>query len=122
MRIEAGNTDNTVLAEIGRRLAHTRLERNLSQAQLALEAGVSKATIERLEAGDPVKSTSLIRVLRALGRLDALDQLLPEPLPSPVERLKLQGRRRQRARSPRGGDDEPEPWRWGDEEPPGETG
>ncbi len=103
MKIEASLNDNAVLEELGKRLARTRLERNLSQERLAIEAGVSKATIERLEAGEPVKSTSLIRVLRSLGRLEALDQLLPEPLPSPIERIRLQGRRRQRARSPRGG-------------------
>lgn len=118
MKIESGNSDSVVLEEIGRRLARVRLERNLSQEQLAAESGVSKATIERLEAGAPIKSTSLIRVLRSLGRLDALDRLLPEPLPSPVERLRLQGRRRQRARSPRKDDGEAEPWRWGDEQTP----
>jgi transcriptional regulator with XRE-family HTH domain len=121
MRIESGHSDATVLAELGRRLARTRLERNLTQEQLATESGVSKATVERLEAGDPVKSTSLIRVLRAMGRLEALDSLLPEPLPSPVERRKLQGQRRQRARSSR--KDVPAdsgPWRWGDEAGPGE--
>jgi transcriptional regulator with XRE-family HTH domain len=121
MKIEHGNSDSAVLAEVGRRLARTRLERNLSQEQLAAESGVSKATIERLEAGAPIKSTSLIRVLRSLGRLDALDRLIPEPLPSPVERLRLQGRRRQRARSPqKGGGGEAEPWRWGDEQSPDE--
>jgi transcriptional regulator with XRE-family HTH domain len=119
MRIETSNSDKAVLEEIGERLARTRLERNLSQERLAKEAGVSKATIERLEAGEPVKSSSLIRVLRSLGRLEALDQLLPEPLPSPIERLRLQGRRRQRAGSPRAGQApaEAEPWRWGDEPP-----
>jgi transcriptional regulator with XRE-family HTH domain len=117
MKIEPRNSDSIVLEEIGRRLARTRLERNLSQEQLAGESGVSKATIERLEAGAPIKSTSLIRVLRSLGRLDALDRLLPEPLPSPVERLRLQGRRRQRARSPQK-EGEAEPWRWGDEQAP----
>lgn len=120
MKIEPGNSDSAVLAELGRRLARTRLERNLSQEQLAAESGVSKATIERLEAGAPVKSTSLIRVLRSLGRLDALDRLIPEPLPSPVERLRLQGRRRQRARNPRKGGGEAGPWRWADEQTPGE--
>ncbi len=117
MKIEATLNDNAVLEELGKRLAQTRLERNLSQDRLATEAGVSKATIERLEAGEPVKSTSLIRALRSLGRLEALDQLLPEPLPSPIERIRLQGRRRQRARSSRGGGGEEEkgPWRWGDE-------
>ncbi len=123
MKIEASNSDSAVLEEIGKRLARTRLERNLSQERLALEAGVSKATIERLEAGEPVKSTSLIRALRALGRLDALDRLLPEPLPSPVERMRMRGRRRQRAGSPRGGQgsEQAEPWRWGDEPASGET-
>lgn len=118
MLIDPNGSDAFVLGELGRRLARTRLERNLSQQQLAHEAGVSKATIERLEAGEPIKSTSLVRVLRALGLLDALDRLIPEPLPSPVERLRLQGRRRRRARG--GGRQEipPEaakPWRWGDE-------
>ena len=117
MRIENGNTDEAVLAELGRRLAATRLERNVSQAQLGEEAGVSRATIERLEAGQPVRSTGLIRVLRALGMLEGLDRLVPEPLPSPVERLRLQGRRRQRAR---GGGPQgrvpPEPWSWGEED------
>jgi transcriptional regulator with XRE-family HTH domain len=117
MKLEASLNDDAVLEELGKRLAQTRLERNLSQERLATEAGVSKATIERLEAGEPVRSTSFIRVLRSLGRLEALDQLLPEPLPSPIERIRLQGRRRQRARTPRGGRGEEEkgPWRWGDE-------
>lgn len=118
MRIEISLNDETVLAELGRRLARTRLERNLSQQSLAHEAGVSKVTIERLEAGAPVKSTSLVRVLRSLGLLDALDRLIPEPLPSPVERLRLQGRRRQRASGGGWSENPPgesRPWRWGDE-------
>lgn len=117
MKIEANSTDEAVLAELGQRLARTRLERNLSQELLAAEAGISKRTVERLEAGEPVKSNSLIRVLRALGQLDSLDRLVPEPLPSPVERLRLQGRRRRRARTPRTerSQGQAEPWRWGDE-------
>lgn len=117
MKIEANSTDEVILRELGERLARTRLERNLSQGRLAEEAGVSKRTVERLEAGEPVRSNSLIRVLRALGQIEALDRLVPEPLPSPVERLRLQGRRRRRAASPRSDprQESGTPWRWGDE-------
>jgi transcriptional regulator with XRE-family HTH domain len=117
MLIQDNTPDDLVLSELGERLARTRLERNLSQAGLAKEAGVSKRTIERVEAGEAVKSNSLIRVLRGLGQLEVLDRLIPEPLPSPVERLRLQGRRRQRAGSPRAKRDATpaKPWRWGDE-------
>lgn len=117
MLIQDNTPDDLVLRELGERLARTRLERNLSQADLAKEAGVSKRTVERVEAGEAVKSNSLIRVLRGLGRLEVLDRLVPEPLPSPVERLRLQGRRRQRAGSSRAarGPTPTAPWRWGDE-------
>jgi putative transcriptional regulator len=120
MKITSDSTDDIVLTELGGRLARTRLERNLSQERLAAAAGVSKRTVERVEAGEPIKSDGLIRVLRALGLLDALDRLVPEPLPSPVERLRTQGRRRRRAGAPRSdpGTSTAEPWRWGDEPDP----
>lgn len=117
MKIESNSPDDVVLGELGQRLARTRLERNLTQERLASDAGVSKRTVERLEAGEAIKSNSLIRVLRALGQLEALDRLVPEPLPSPVERVRLQGRRRRRAANPRSDreGESAEPWRWGDE-------
>lgn len=117
MRISSSNTDDAVLAEIGRRLARTRLERNLTQAQLAHEAGLAPLTVLRLERGEAVRLPSLIRVLRALDLLDVLDRLIPEPAPSPIELVKLEGRRRQRASGARA---HPRPtakaaWHWGDE-------
>src|SRR5262245_49507698 len=118
MRTNSQLTDEAVLAELGRRLARTRLERNLTQAALGDEAGVGIATVQRLEAGQPARLTSFIRVLRVLGLLEALDLLVPEPTTRPIERLKLQGRQRQRAAHPRSADEatlDAKPWAWGDE-------
>jgi transcriptional regulator with XRE-family HTH domain len=117
MKIDAALTDQSIVQELGERLGRHRLERNLTQAQLAQAAGIGRATLQRLEAGETAELSTFIRVLRALGRLDALDRLVPEPAPSPVQLLKLQGRKRARARQPAHVSPAAEraPWRWGDE-------
>jgi len=111
-------TDDAVLQELGRRLAHSRLERNISQAELAKEAGISKTTLERIERGGPVQINNFVRVLRALGQLDELDHVIPEPLPRPIERLSSEGRRRQRARHRRDDSSQPGLWSWGTDKAP----
>jgi transcriptional regulator with XRE-family HTH domain len=114
MNITNQNDDKTVLTELGERLARTRLERNVSQQGLALEAGVSKRTVERVEAGAETKLSSFIRILRVFGLLDQLDRLVPEPLPSPIERLKMDGKRRRRAAPAPEADEQAGTWTWGD--------
>ena len=115
MKIRSRLTDDLVLAELGSRLARTRLERNLTQKKLGFEAGVGLATVRRLEGGQSVRLASLIRVLRFLGLLDALDVLVPEPVPSPIEQLRLRGHERRRARPRAETRPEASPWKWGDE-------
>ena len=119
MALQNQGSDRAVLVELGERLRAARLARNLSQQKLAEEAGVGRMTVQRLEEGGSASLTSLIRVLRALGELDGLAQLLPPPGPSPLDEARRQGQRRQRARP--AGTPPPEsqrgPWRWGDEGP-----
>lgn len=114
MRITNELTDAAVLRELGARVAQARLARNATQAELSTEAGVGQATLQRLERGHTVATTSLVRVLRALGLLETLDRAVPEPLPSPLAQLQLRGRVRRRAGHERGGRDA-DGWRWGDE-------
>ena len=100
---------------LGRRLARHRLNRNLTQAALAAEAGVSALTVQRIERGHSLQAANLIRILRALGLLDNLDALVPEPAVSPIQQARMRGRVRQRASSRPGRPEPPTEWSWGDE-------
>ena len=89
--------DDAVLGALGERLTRRRLDRDYTQVQLAERAGVGRRAVQRLEAGEPVLTSALIRVLRALGALDELDSGIPELGPSPLQVLAREGQGRQRA-------------------------
>ncbi|HTI71843.1 MAG TPA: helix-turn-helix transcriptional regulator [Candidatus Limnocylindria bacterium] len=108
-------TDETALQELGARLARVRLDRNLNQAQLAEQAGVSKRTVERLEAGTVgTQLSGFIRVCRVLGLIERFGLLAPEPEVSPMEQLRLRGKQRKRASSKASVVTKPSPWTWGE--------
>ena len=115
MKIEYQSSDASLLGEIGARVAAVRLERNLTQAVLAKEAGVSKRTVERLESGQVgTRLAGFLRVCRVLGLLERFEQLIPAPSPSPMALLKLHGRQRQRASGMRVSEPPPPNWSWGE--------
>ena len=114
MKIEGLLTDKAILAELGRRFAQSRLELQLTQEMLADQAGVSKRTVERVEAGATTQISSIIRILRVLGLLDRLETLVPEAGLRPMDLLKLKGKVRKRASGKRKPTDEI-PWKWGNE-------
>lgn len=107
--------DDAILAEVGERIAQHRLDLQLTQADLAEQAGIGKRTVERIEAGASAQMSSIIRILRVLELLPNLDRMLPEAGPKPMEMLKRRGKVRQRASKPRSSDQSGEPWRWDDE-------
>jgi transcriptional regulator with XRE-family HTH domain len=118
MGISPYATDSAALDELGSRLRRHRIRRDLTQKDLAHEAGVSVDTVKRVESGRAIGTDNLLRVLRALGLLEALGRAIPAPPPSPLERLALQGAERQRVRHPRAPRQASGVWRWGDEDPP----
>jgi transcriptional regulator with XRE-family HTH domain len=73
---------------------------------LAEQAGVSKRTVERIEAGATAQMSTLIRLLRALELLDRLETLVPESGPRPMDLVKLKGKARKRASGKRKSTDE----------------
>ncbi len=115
MRITNLLTDEALLVELGERLAQSRLNHNVTQAKLAEEAGVSKRTVERIEAGASTQLSNLVRVIRALDLLGNFELLVPEPTPSPLAQLKLQGKERLRASATPARSAGSGGWEWGEE-------
>lgn len=97
---------------LGRRMEQIRLSQNITQSQLAQEAGISVRTLRNLEKGEKVSFDTFIRVLIALGIQHSLEALLPDPSVRPVERIGL-GKERRRARPARK-EEKTAQWSWGD--------
>ena len=121
MELTTTLTDVAVLQELGDRLARRRIDANLTQAELADQAGISKRTLERMEAGGGTDTIILIRALRALKLFDGLESLIPDLPQSPMALLKQKGHarkrvgRRRKAGSHPTGSKPPRPWKWGEE-------
>ncbi len=115
MEIDKNLTDMTILTEIGKRLARRRLDMNLTQAELAFRAGISKSTLERIESGKSTQLTNFIRILRALDLVQAIDSFLPKNKPGPIELMKNKGKEKKRANPNRKINKSEKSWSWGDE-------
>ena len=114
MAYDFNATDGALQQELGHRLAQARIARGRTQAQLARQAGVSKSTLERLEAGHNTQLHNLLRVLRALEMLDNLETLVPDESVRPMDLLKL-NKRRMRASGKHRPATSDSGWQWGDE-------
>jgi transcriptional regulator with XRE-family HTH domain len=74
---------HNALIEIGARLKAYRIDYPMSQKDLADKSGVAIRSISRMENGEDVQFSNLIKVLIALD-LDAnLDMLVPDPTKRP---------------------------------------
>lgn len=113
MNIDKTITDDALLNLIGERVAGLRLARNLTQQQLAEQAGLGLRTVQRLEQGAVATQLSgFIRVCRVLGLLENLDAFIPEPAPGPMLQLAQQGRKRRRASGSKTAPEKSKKWTW----------
>jgi transcriptional regulator with XRE-family HTH domain len=108
-----------ILEELGERVARHRLNKNLTQEELARRAGIGSATLKRIEhGGTSTQLINFINVLRALGLDQNLESLVPDVPPSPIQLATIQKRNvRQRARGkrkPLPNADSPT-WTWSDD-------
>ncbi|KAA3641773.1 MAG: XRE family transcriptional regulator [Armatimonadetes bacterium] len=89
--------DDAILEELGIRLRQERLNRNITQEELARAAGISIGALRNAESGGGSSLTTFVRMLRALGLLHRVEAVLPEAEMSPIELSKRRGRERLRA-------------------------
>ena len=96
-----------VLRKLGTDLREARQRRRLTMAVVAERAFTSRATLQRVEAGDPGVSMGIYAaVLQALGMLDRLDQLA-DPTKDEIgqalasgelpKRVRMSGKRRKKS-------------------------
>lgn len=119
MKIQNSLTDVALLAEIGRRIARSRIMHGMTQSELAARSGISRFAISRLENGaGGVRIENFFSVLRQLDVLSRMETVL-EPLDlSPIQEAEREARRLvlpKRVRSKKGTAGEMHPARrWGD--------
>jgi transcriptional regulator with XRE-family HTH domain len=88
--------------DIGENLATWRKLQHLTAAQVADRAGVSRATLSKLEHGDPgVGFGVVLEVLRSLGQLDLVVKAT-DPLESDLGRIRANQALPQRVRHRQG--------------------
>jgi transcriptional regulator with XRE-family HTH domain len=73
---------------IGGSLKTLRLSRNIGQRVLAERAGVSPRALQSLENGEGSSLSTLVRVLRALGREDWLKTIAPVATVNPMNTVR----------------------------------
>lgn len=96
-----GRTTDEWEARLGRQIRAERLRRGIDQASLASDANISTPSLSALENGAGSRLSTLVKVVRALGRESWLDELAPETEISPLALLRDKDRAAPRQRAPR---------------------
>jgi putative transcriptional regulator len=95
-------TDQVLALTVGERLKTLRLKRNISLETVAENAAISRQTLHLLLNQGKGTLINLIAVLRAIGELERLSSLMEEVRPSPLQIIKMEGKKRRRASGTRG--------------------
>ena len=113
MQITNQLSEKAVLEELAERLTRHRVALNLTQEEAAESSGMGKRTLERIESGEDFRVSNLVKLLKTLNMLDAMEALIPPEQISPVQLLDMKRGRKKRASTTRETRNA-EPWHWGD--------
>jgi len=90
-------SNKAILRLLGKQLRQMRLNKNLSQTELGESAGLSRSAISHMESKGMGTMNKFIQILRALEKIEILDQFITEAPISPIQIAKLRGKTRKRA-------------------------
>jgi transcriptional regulator with XRE-family HTH domain len=90
-------SDSAIVTEIGGLIKRIRLQKNITQQQLADKVGLYRSTISEMENGRASSLLSFIQVLRGLEKLETLDSLSDVPAISPLKLARKEKQSRKRA-------------------------
>jgi transcriptional regulator with XRE-family HTH domain len=78
-------SDPAILETLGAFIRKTRLEKNKTQQDIALAAGINRSTMVQLEKGGGATLVSFVQVLRALEQLHLLQAFQKQIQISPLQ-------------------------------------
>ena len=94
-------SDEAIILELCEKVRKLRRSCCISQTELAQKSGVSIASIKRIEAGTvtDLNICTLIKILRACGKLEGMAELIPDVPDSPFLIDQKTGKVRKNCRS-----------------------
>ena len=94
-------SDEAIILEICEKIRKLRRSCCISQTELAQKSGVSIASIKRIETGSvtDLNICTLIKILRACGKLEGMAELIPDVPDSPFLINQKTGKIRKNCRS-----------------------
>ena len=90
-------TDAVVVKTLCQSIKQMRLNKNMSQDELAERSGISRITISRMETGKAINLLTFVQILRALENLELLNYLNIEPEVSPMMVMEERAKYRKKA-------------------------
>jgi len=90
-------SDKAILSQLGAQLKQMRLNKNITQLQMSKIAGLSRSAVSTMENDGNGTMISFVQMLRALEKLEILNNFITEAPVSPVQIARLHGKQRQRA-------------------------
>lgn len=86
-----------IIRMIGDFIRQTRINKNMTQEDLAKKAGVNRSTIHYMERGEKGNIETLVRLIRALDKLQLFENFQPVTNISPLAIIEQESKKPARA-------------------------